>query len=366
MSDTPTTDTATTTFRLVNAEGDRLSGCCVDVYGDCSESNSGDKKTFAVVSSSSAWTQKHKLDIITALGTEASVDTVVWRVDDKMLALETGTQGWERQSERIDDGEEDDVGDAENNSATEKTVNPKWETKVYDTKTGDETTLPHSSDTPLLVKEHGVTYEVDLTFGHKTGFYVDQRQNRLQVRKWASNADKVLDVCTYTGGFAINAALGGAKNVVGVDSSQPALDIAIRNAMTNGVGFNCSFKKAEAFKHLEFLLEQGEANSYDIIVLDPPKLAPNVQSLPRATPKYVGLNKRAMQLLKPGGLLVTCSCSGAVTQNRLLPDVVIAAAASAGKTITALGAPRGAGEDQPLDPGYPEGNYLTVLAYRVL
>ena len=84
-----------------------------------------------------------------------------------------------------------------------------------------------------------------------------------------------------------------------------------------------------------------------------------------ALPKYVGLNKRAMHLLRPGGLLVTCSCSGAVTQNNLLPDVVLAAAQSAGTSATALGAPRGAGADQPLDPFYPEGNYLTVCVYRI-
>ena len=355
-------DQNTTTYRLLNAEGDRLSGCCVDVYGDV-----GTKKKFAVVSSSSAWTQKHKADIVKSLGMEAGVTTVVWRVDAKMLALETGTEKWTKQSERSesiegdDDDEDDDGNDSDSAKSTQE--NPDWATQVYDTSTLETTELP---TTPLLVKENGVSFEVDLMDGHKTGFYVDQRDNRLNLRKWSQGKDKVLDVCCYTGGFALNAALGGALRVVGVDSSQKALDMASKNAVTNGVSKQCSFIKAEAFKHLEFLLEQGEANSYDIIVLDPPKLAPNAAALQRATPKYVGLNKRAMQLLKPGGLLVTCSCSGAVTQNRLLPDVVVAAAASAGKTITALGPARGPGEDQPLEPGYPEGNYLTVLVYRVL
>ena len=356
---------ATSTYRLVNAEGDRLSGACVDVYRDCET-----RVSYAAVSSSSAWTQRYRDEIVRALGTEARVDVVVWRVDEKMLALETGTANWkasERSEEEADEagaGAADADADAAAAAAAAASLD-EYATKVFDAKTGALTTLPTGGD-PLVVLEHGVKYEVDLALGHKTGFYVDQRENRLSMRAWAAGKNKVLDVCTYTGGFAINAALAGATEVVGVDSSQPALDIATRNAERNGVSSNCRFVKAEAFKHLECLIETpGEVGSYDVIVLDPPKLAPSAKSLARALPKYVGLNKRAMRLLKPGGLLVTCSCSGAVTQNGLLADVVIAAAASAGTAVTALGAPRGAGADQPLDPGYPEGNYLTVLAYRV-
>lgn len=348
-------DERTTTYRLVNAEGDRLSGACVDAYRDASTDVS-----YAAVSSSSAWTQRYRDEIVRALGSEADIDVVVWRVDEKMLALETGTAKWKAPNAETEDADESVSSSSSSDSSA---FENEYATKVFDAKTGALTTLPTGA--PLVVLEHGVEYEVDLALGHKTGFYVDQRENRRLIRAWAAGKRKVLDVCTYTGGFAINAALAGATEVVGVDSSQPALDIATRNAKRNGVSANCWFVKAEAFKHLETLIENGESETYDLIVLDPPKLAPGVKDLNRALPKYVGLNKRAMALLKPGGTLMTCSCSGAVTQNGLLADVVVAAAASAGVSITSLGAPRGAGVDQPLDPGYPEGNYLTVLAYRV-
>jgi 23S rRNA G2069 N7-methylase RlmK/C1962 C5-methylase RlmI len=333
----------------------------VDAYRDVATDVS-----YAAVSSSSAWTQRYRDEIVRALGSEADIDVVVWRVDEKMLALETGTAKWKAPTAEETEEAFDDVSPSpadSSSSSNASSASDEYATKVFDAKTGALTTLPTGA--PLVVLEHGVEYEVDLALGHKTGFYVDQRENRRAIRAWAAGKRKVLDVCTYTGGFAINAALAGATEVVGVDSSQPALDIATRNAKRNGVSSNCWFVKAEAFKHLETLLENGEGGTYDLIVLDPPKLAPGAKDLNRALPKYVGLNKRAMSLLKPGGVLMTCSCSGAVTQNGLLVDVVVAAAASAGVSITALGAPRGAGVDQPLDPGYPEGNYLTVLAYRV-
>ena len=101
--------------------------------------------------------------------------------------------------------------------------------------------------------------------------------------------------------------MGGAKSVVGVDSSQPALDIAVENAKLNGVSSSCKFVNAEAFKHLDACLEAGEAGTYDMIILDPPKLAPNVAAVPRAVPKYVGMNQRAMKLLRPGGILAGVS-----------------------------------------------------------
>jgi 23S rRNA G2069 N7-methylase RlmK/C1962 C5-methylase RlmI len=211
-----------------------------------------------------------------------------------------------------------------------------------------------------------VKYEVDLTKGHKTGFYVDQRDNRAEVRALGVGKGKVLDVCCYTGGFAINAALGGASAVTGVDSSPLALDIARRNAEVNGVAGSINFVQADAFNYLDDLVaDECSAGTFDMIVLDPPKLAPSVSALDRAVRKYVKMNQAAMRLLRPGGLLVTCSCSGAVTQRDLLPAIVTAASTAAGRRVTMLGKPRGAGADQPLDPAYPEGSYLTVVVCRV-
>ena len=334
----------TNAYRLINSEGDRLSGVCVDMYGDV-----------AVASVSAAWANAARAEIISAVREVTNATRVAWRIDRKMLALETG------RDEDDEDGEdEDDV------------VTDAHATRWYDASTGEEIFVSGDGDddddassAETEIRENGVAYGVDLARGHKTGFYVDQRDNRAFIRDIAAGKDLVMDVCCYTGGFALNAALGGARRVIGVDSSRPALDIAERNAARNGVTETCEFIRAEAFRHLDACLERGEAGTYDVIVLDPPKFAPNASSLPSAASKYVGLNQRAMRLLRPGGTLITCTCSGAVTQRGLLPEMVVAAAAAAGRRVTMLGAPRGAGVDQPLDPAYPEGNYLTVVVCRV-
>ena len=169
--------------------------------------------------------------------------------------------------------------------------------------------------------EDGVQYAIDIAGGHKTGFYVDQRDNRKLMREIA-RGKRVLDVCCYTGGFALNAALGGASDVVAVDSSESALDMARKNAELNGVQDKVNFVRADAFDFMQAEIDAGRAGSYDVVVLDPPKFAPTKPALKKAIPKYVGLNKRAMTLLRPGGILITCSCSGAVTQERLLPKIV--------------------------------------------
>ena len=231
----------------------------------------------------------------------------------------------------------------------------------YHAATGAEATENVPSE--VIVLENDVKYAVDMACGHKTGFYVDQRENRLAMREM-SRGKKVLDVCCYTGGFALNAALGGASSVTAVDSSDAALTVAARNAELNDVQDKVRFVRADAFDFMQSELDAGAAASYDVVVLDPPKFAPSKPSLKKALPKYIGLNKRAMALLRPGGILVTCSCSGAVTQERLLPGVVAAATAAAGTRATLL-ASRGAGPDQPIDPAYAFGEYLTVLTVRV-
>ena len=347
----------TDAYRLINSEGDRLSGVCVDVYGNV-----------AVASVSAAWAHAARAEIIRALGREANVARVVWRIDRKMLALETGrSSDDDAYGNDEDDDEDDDEDEASASTNGVDASDDAYATRCYDASTGTEVS-DFASDAAVSsteIRENGVAYGVDLARGHKTGFYVDQRDNRAFLRSIAAGKDLVMDVCCYTGGFALNAALGGARRVVGVDSSRPALDIAERNAARNGVADACEFVRAEAFRHLDACLERGEAGTYDVIVLDPPKFAPNAAALPSAASKYVGLNQRAMRLLRPGGTLITCTCSGAVTQRGLLPEMVVAAAAAAGRRVTMLGAPRGAGVDQPLDPAYPEGNYLTVVVCRV-
>jgi len=357
----------TTVYRLVNSEGDGLSGVCVDVY-DCGgegEGEGGGKVAVAAVSA--AWAHMRRDAVVKALGECAGIDRVLWRTDARMLKLEgifDESQSEESRSEETDDETAEGVDDADGQSDAGPIVSGQSEAaRCYDAKTGAETSPPAGW---VTVAENGVRYEVDLTKGHKTGFYVDQRDNRAEVRALGAGKGRVLDVCCYTGGFAINAALGGAADVTGVDSSPLALDIARRNAEVNGVAASTTFVQSEAFKYLDDLVaDEGNLGTFDMIVLDPPKLAPSVNALDKATRKYVKMNQAAMRLLRPGGILVTCSCSGAVTQRELLPAIVTAAATAAGRRVTMLGKPRGAGADQPLDPAYPEGSYLTVVVCRV-
>lgn len=357
----------TTVYRLVNSEGDGLSGVCVDVY-DCGgegEGEGGGKVAVAAVSA--AWAHMRRDAVVKALGECAGIDRVLWRTDARMLKLEgifDESQSEESRSEETDDETAEGVDDADGQSDAGPILSGQSEAaRCYDAKTGAETSPPAGW---VTVAENGVRYEVDLTKGHKTGFYVDQRDNRAEVRALGAGKGRVLDVCCYTGGFAINAALGGAADVTGVDSSPLALDIARRNAEVNGVAASTTFVQSEAFKYLDDLVaDEGNLGTFDMIVLDPPKLAPSVNALDKATRKYVKMNQAAMRLLRPGGILVTCSCSGAVTQRELLPAIVTAAATAAGRRVTMLGKPRGAGADQPLDPAYPEGSYLTVVVCRV-
>jgi len=317
-----TSNARTTCYRLINSEGDRLSGLNVDVYGDV-----------VVASSTAAWVEQRREVIVRALGEVLGGKggaNVVWRRDEKMYEAEG--LAWSGES-----------------------------VSYYAAATGAAATENIPSE--VIVLENDVKYAVDMAGGHKTGFYVDQRENRLAMREM-SRGKKVLDVCCYTGGFAINAALGGASSVTAVDSSDAALTVAARNAELNDVQDKVRFVRADAFDFMQRELDDGAAGTYDVVVLDPPKFAPSKPSLKKALPKYIGLNKRAMALLRPGGILVTCSCSGAVTQERLLPDVVAAAASASGRRATLL-ASRGAGPDQPIDPAYSFGEYLTVLTVRV-
>lgn len=310
----------TTCYRLLNSEGDRCSGLNADVYGD-----------IVVASSTAAWAERRRDVILRSIADVVGENTkVVWRRDQKMYEQEG--EPWNGES-----------------------------VSYYHAATGEE--IAEGIPSEVHVVENGVKYVVDMAGGHKTGFYVDQRDNRAALREMV-RGKRVLDVCCYTGGFALSAALGGAASVTAVDSSESALAVAAKNAELNGVADKIEFVRADAFDFMQDALDSGAAGSYDIVILDPPKFAPNKTALAKALPKYVGLNKRAMALLSRGGILVTCSCSGAVTQDRLLPKVVNEAARASGRFVTTLSV-TGAGKDQPVDPSYAFGEYLSVVTARI-
>ena len=161
---------------------------------------------------------------------------------------------------------------------------------------------------PTLVEivENGVKYQVDIKDGQKTGFFLDQKYNRLAIQKLCKDA-RVLDCFTHTGSFALNAGIAGAKEVTGVDASQLAVDQATENAKLNGLENTVSFRCADVFELLPELEAQGE--KYDVVILDPPAFTKSRNSIKNAVKGYREINLRGLKLVKDGGFLVTCSCS---------------------------------------------------------
>ena len=209
----------------------------------------------------------------------------------------------------------------------------------------------------LLVEEDGVRYQIDVRRGHKTGFYIDQRDNRSLIARHAAGRD-VLNCFCYTGGFSLAALKGGARRVVSIDSSGEALMHAQANIVENG--FDPALARwldADAFKALRTLHDDGER--FDLVVLDPPKFASSQQHIERAARAYKDINLTGLKLLRPGGLLATYSCSGAIDAS-LFQKIVASAAADAGVDVCILGR-LGAGIDHPLLTGFPEGEYLKGL-----
>ena len=161
-------------------------------------------------------------------------------------------------------------------------------------------------DTKVLIEENGVKYYVDVKEGQKTGFFLDQKYNRLAMQKFCKDA-KVLDCFTHTGSFALNAGIAGAKEVLGVDASELGVEQARENARLNGLDSVVSFKCADVFELLPELVEQGE--KYDVVILDPPAFTKSRSTIKKAIKGYREINMKGLKLVKNGGYLATCSCS---------------------------------------------------------
>ncbi|HEX9258148.1 MAG TPA: class I SAM-dependent methyltransferase [Acidimicrobiales bacterium] len=201
---------------------------------------------------------------------------------------------------------------------------------------------------------------VDIERGHKTGFYLDQRDSRRAVAALAPRR-RVLNMFGYTGGFSVAAYRGGATEVQTVDSSAPALALAVRNLSLNGCPTG-AIVEADAFEHLRALRRAGE--QFDLVVLDPPKLAHNEGQVQKATRGYKDLNLQALGLLRPGGHLVTFSCSGLVSED-LFQKVVFGAALDAGREVQIVGRLTQP-SDHPVLLTFPEAGYLKGLVCRVV
>ena len=293
----------TDAYRVVNSEGDGLSGLVVDRFA-----------SFAVVQLYSAgWYRKLKW-LLPAVERILGAATVLVKADRDTEAHE----GF-----RVRDFVAEKLGDAE---------------------------------LTTIVREGGLRFQVDLRHGHKTGFFCDQREHRSRVRGLASGK-RVLDGCTYTGGFALNAALGGAAEVTAVDLDEKAIEVAKENARLNGLSIH--LLHADLFDFLRGA--HAAARSFDLIVLDPPKLASGRSEVAAGLKRYEDLNALACRRLEKGGTLITCSCSGAVSETRFR-EAVLQGARSVGTELKLIHA-GGEAPDHVLKPEFPEGRYLKVLTF---
>ena len=225
---------------------------------------------------------------------------------------------------------------------------------------GERTGLLRGDDPSpdLVASEDGFRFAVDVAGGHKTGFYLDQRDARRAVATLADGR-RVLNVFSYTGAFSVIAAARGAASVTSIDSSGPALAVAARNAALNGVDIG-ELMEADAFTALRGLRDR--ARQYDLICLDPPKLANTEQQLDKASRAYKDLNLLAVKLLAPGGTLLTWSCSGAMTME-LFQKVVAGAALDAKRTVRIVGRLHQP-SDHPVPLAFPEAEYLKGLVLQ--
>jgi 23S rRNA (cytosine1962-C5)-methyltransferase len=211
------------------------------------------------------------------------------------------------------------------------------------------------------IRENGAKFKVDIARGHKTGFYLDQRDNRQFVGRLAGSRD-VLNCFSYTGSFTVHALTNGAKSVTSVDSSADALELAQEHVRMNALPADrCEWIEADVFQLLRKLRDQGR--QFDLIILDPPKFAPTSATAERAARGYKDINLLAFKLLRSGGLLATFSCSGGVSPD-LFRKIVAGAALDVSVDAQMIGQFHAA-PDHPVALAFPEGEYLKGLLCRV-
>ncbi|MFZ2972162.1 MAG: class I SAM-dependent rRNA methyltransferase [Ferribacterium limneticum] len=295
-------------LRLIHAESDGLPGVIADQYGDT-----------VVVQLTSAGADKWRNAIVSGLVKATGCARVYERSDSDVRGLEGlgPTTGWLH-------------GEA-----------PK---------------------TPLSIDENGVRLAIDIAGGHKTGFYLDQRENRALLGQLAAGKD-VLNCFCYTGGFSLQALAGGAKSVLSIDSSGPALAQAQANLALNPTlpADRAQWQEADVFQALRDFRKAGRL--FDLIVLDPPKFAPSAAHADRAAKAYKDINILGCRLLKPGGLLMTYSCSGGVGLE-MFQKIIADSALDAGRSARIVRRLAGAA-DHPVALNFPEGEYLKGLLVQV-
>ena len=293
--------------RIVNSEGDDLSGLIVDRYGD-----------YLAVQ-------------VTALAMAGRLDAVCDSLEESLRPRGILLRGAERGL-----------------------------SKLEGLHLADRLVRGTAPSGPVFVREHGLRFGVDLTEGQKTGYYLDQRENRQAAARHARGR-RVLDMFCYSGGFSVACAVsGGARSVLAVDSSAKAAALAKANADLNGAA-SVAVETADAFEKLDSLAAAGER--FDMVILDPPKFARSRASVDDALRAYHRINRMAVGLLEPGGMLVTCSCSGSVSRDDFL-EMLSGVAQRSARSIQLLEI-RGAAPDHPVNASCLEGEYLKCVIARV-
>jgi 23S rRNA (cytosine1962-C5)-methyltransferase len=289
----------TDAFRLINSEGDQLSGITIDHYANS-----------LVISITARWGMVYQSALKNAITAVFPKHQLIWRTVEKSLKQD----GWVEPANQSENAE------------------------------------------PIHIVENDIRYVIDPYKGQKTGFYCDHRETRLLVRSLAEGR-KVLDLFCFNGGFALNAAKGGALKVIGVDSSAAALAQANENKQLNDFP-NIEFIEQDAIKPIE-----GHRD-FDLIILDPPKLASSKTHAKKAQQYYQELNMNALQKLPKDGLLLTCSCSQAISLQDF-ERIILDAARAVKKQVQILKI-GGAGPDHPVDLAFLEGTYLKWLLLRII
>ena len=220
--------------------------------------------------------------------------------------------------------------------------------------------LKGQGDTRLIVRENGLLFQADIENGQKTGFFYDQRENRRILSKFVAGGE-VLDCFCFSGSFSVHAAAYGAKHVTGIDISSSAVSLAAHNAALNNVADRCEFMEANAFDLLREYSDAGRL--FDTVILDPPAFTKSKSSVEGAVRGYKEINLRGLKMIRPGGYLVTCSCSFHMDRN-LFHTVVAEAAADAKRTVREVAYMTQA-KDHPSIPAAPETNYLKFLVLEV-
>ena len=306
------------TFRLVHGEGDFLPGLIVDVYADT-----------AVIQAHSVGMHRCRHRIAEALIAEVpQVKNVYYKSDDTLpfkAPIEGDKTGWlKRNSESSESSD-------------------------------------YSESSEFWSSENGLSFRIDWLRGQKTGFFIDQRENRALVERYANGKD-VLNMFCYTGGFSLYALRGGAKSVDSVDVSQKAIDLVNINVARNfPKATNHQAVTADAFDYLSKQKEAGK--TYDLIILDPPAFAKHRDAVKNALRGYQRINAKAIEMIRPGGILFTFSCSQAVDKEAFRL-AVFSAAAQVGRKVRILHQLHQP-QDHPINIYHPEGEYLKGLVLYV-